>query len=61
MAGNYVCSHTLGTLNNLNDQTATTTWSTLRNGRLNYGPSPFDHRQVVNIYGSYDLPIGRAV
>ncbi len=59
MAGNYVWSHTLGTVNNLSDQTATTTWATLRNGHLSYGPTPFDHRQVVNIYGSYDLPIGR--
>jgi hypothetical protein len=59
LAGNYVWSHTLGTVNNLNDQTATTTWTTLRNGRLSYGPTPFDHRNVVNIYGSYDLPIGK--
>ncbi len=36
-----------------------TTWATLRNGHLSYGPTPFDHRQVVNIYGSYDLPIGK--
>jgi hypothetical protein len=59
MAGNYAWSHTLGTVNNLNGQTANTTWATLRNGRLSYGPTPFDHRQVVNIYGSYDLPIGK--
>jgi hypothetical protein len=59
MAGNYVWSHTLGTVNNLNGQTANTTWATLRNGHLSYGPTPFDHRHVVNIHGSYDLPIGR--
>ncbi len=59
MAGNYVWSHTLGTVQNSSDQTATTTWWTLRNGRLNYGPTPFDHRQVINIYGQYDLPLGR--
>ena len=59
MAGNYAWSHTLGTVNNLNGQTANTTWATLRNGRLSYGPTPFDRRHVVNIYGSYDLPIGR--
>ena len=59
MAANYAWSHTLGTVNNFNDQTATTTWATLRNGHLSYGPTPFDHRQVVNIYGSYDLPIGK--
>ena len=59
MTANYAWSHTLGTVNNLSDQTGTTTWQTLRNGQLNYGPTPFDHRQVINIYGSYDLPIGR--
>ena len=59
MAGNYVWAHTLGTVQNSSDQTATTTWWTLRNGRLNYGPTPFDHRQVINIYGQYDLPFGR--
>ena len=59
MQGNYTWSHTLGTVNNLADQTGTTTWATMRNGHLSYGPTPFDHRQVLNIYGSYDLPIGR--
>jgi hypothetical protein len=59
MAGNYVWSHVLGTVNNLNGQTGNTSWQTLRNGHLSYGPTPFDHRQVVNVYGSYDLPIGK--
>lgn len=59
MSGNYTWSHTLSTENNLSDQTGTTTWQTLRNGNLNYGPTPFDHRHVLNIYGSYDLPIGK--
>lgn len=59
LAGNYTWSHVLGTVNNLNGQTSNTTWATLRNGHLSYGPTPFDHRHVVNIYGSYDLPIGR--
>ena len=59
MDANYSWSHTLGTVNNLSGQTANTTWATLRNGHLSYGPTPFDHRQVLNIYGSYDLPIGK--
>ena len=59
MAGNYTWSHVLGTINNLSSQSGGTTWTTLRNGHLSYGPTPFDHRHVVNIYGSYDLPIGK--
>src|SRR5262249_41355881 len=43
----YSWSHTLGTVNNSNDQTATTTWATLRDGHLSYGPTPFDHRHSV--------------
>ncbi len=56
---NYVWSHTLGTVMNSSDQTSTTTWSTLRNGHLNYGPTPFDQRHKVNVYATYDLPVGR--
>jgi hypothetical protein len=57
--GNYTWSHSLGTVNNASDQTAGTTWSTLRNGGLSYGPLPTDRRHAVNIFGSYDLPIGQ--
>src|SRR5262249_6244519 len=32
---------------------------TLRNARLNYGPSPFDRRHVFNAYWTYDLPFGK--
>jgi hypothetical protein len=31
----------------------------MRNGHLNYGPSPFDRRFVFNSYWTYDLPIGK--
>jgi hypothetical protein len=55
----YTFSHTLGTLSNLNDQQSSDQWSTLRNGHLDYGPTPFDHRHsFVNIL-TYDLPMGR--
>src|SRR5262249_9117659 len=57
--GNYTWSHSLGTVNNAMDQTAGTTWDTLRNGNLSYGPLPTDRRHAVNIFGSYDLPIGQ--
>jgi hypothetical protein len=59
MDGNFVWSHTLGTIMNSTDQTATTTWQTIRNGHLNYGPTPFDQRYRMNIYGTYDLPVGK--
>jgi hypothetical protein len=32
---------------------------TLRNRRLDYGPSTFDIRHVLQAYGTYDLPVGR--
>jgi Carboxypeptidase regulatory-like domain len=32
---------------------------TLRNLRLAYGPTPNDHRNVFNAYGTYDLPFGK--
>ena len=55
---NYVWGHTLGTIMDATDQQSTTAWYTLRNGRLNYGPTPFDQRQKINFYGTYDLPVG---
>jgi hypothetical protein len=54
----YTWSHTLGTVANSSDQTATYTWWTLRNGHLNYGPTPFDHRHTYVAYWTYDLPVG---
>jgi hypothetical protein len=44
---------------NSSDQTATYQWFTQRNGHLNYGPSPFDHRLAWNSFWTYDLPLGR--
>ena len=58
--GNFVWSHSLGDLLNSSDQTATYQWFTQRNGHLNYGPSPFDHRLAWNSFWTYDLPIGRS-
>ncbi len=57
--GNFVWSHSMGDMLNSSDQTATYQWFTQRNGRLNYGPSPFDHRMAWNSFWTYDLPLGR--
>ena len=54
----YTWSHTLGTVANSSDQTSTYTWWTLRNGHLNYGPTPFDHRHAFVAFWTYDLPMG---
>jgi hypothetical protein len=59
LGANYVWSHALGNLLNETDQAAGYTWYTLRNARLNYGPSPFDRRHVFNAYWTYDLPFGK--
>jgi hypothetical protein len=59
MDASYVFSHTLGTIMDSSDQQSTTTWYTMRNGHLNYGPTPFDHRNTFIIYGLYQLPFGR--
>jgi hypothetical protein len=57
--GNFVWSHSLGDLLNSSDQTATYQWFTQRNGHLNYGPSPFDHRFAWNSFWTYELPVGK--
>lgn len=59
VGANYTWSHALGDIQNSNDQTATYQWFTTRNARLNYGPTPFDQRQVFNAYWTYELPFGR--
>ncbi len=60
MAGNYAWSHTLGTVNQLQRPDRHYHLGNVAfNGHLSYGPTQFDHRQVVNINGSYDLPIGK--
>jgi hypothetical protein len=55
----YTLAHslTLGSVNNIQSQGLTP--YTLRNLRLNYGPSPYDIRQVFRANGTYDLPFGR--
>ena len=55
----YTWSHTLGTLQNAQGQSGNTTWYTMRNGRLSYGPTPFDQRQVMIFYFLYQLPMGK--
>jgi hypothetical protein len=57
--GYYVWSHTLGDFWNSSDQTATFQNFTLRNRRLNYGPTPFDHRHNFTSYWTYQLPVGK--
>jgi len=59
LGANYVWSHAMGSILNETDQAAGYTWFTLRNARLNYGPSPFDRRHVFNAYWTYDLPFGK--
>ncbi len=56
---NYSLAHTMGDIQNTSDQTAGYQWFTTRNARLNYGPTPFDQRQVFNAYWTYELPFGR--
>ena len=56
---NYTWSHTLGNIYNASDQTATTQIRTLRNGKLDYGPTPFDLRQVFQGFWTYALPAGK--
>ncbi len=56
---NFTWSHSFGTVLNSSDQTATYQWWTMRNGRLNYGPTPFDRRFVFNAFWTYDLPFGK--
>jgi hypothetical protein len=61
---NYTWSHTLG-LQPENYQGAAAAWLgivnefTLRNPRLNYGPTTFDLRHVIHASGTFDLPFGK--
>jgi hypothetical protein len=55
----YTWSKALGTLQNATDSQSTYTWYTMRNGNLNYGPIPFDHRHTFTAFWTYDLPIGK--
>jgi len=56
---NYTWSHTLSNVFNSSDQTATSQVRTLRNSRLDYGPTPFDIRHVFQAYWTYSLPVGK--
>lgn len=61
---NYTWSHTLG-LQPENYQGSAAAWLgtvnefTIRNLRLNYGPTNFDLRHIVHASGTFDLPFGK--
>lgn len=61
---NYTWSHTLG-LQPESNAGAAAAWLgtvnefTIRNLRLNYGPTNFDLRHVIHASGTYDLPFGK--
>jgi Carboxypeptidase regulatory-like domain len=55
---NYTFSHTLG-LQPDNSWTGNTGVFSIRNLRLDYGPTLFDLRHVLHASGTYDLPFGR--
>jgi hypothetical protein len=59
LGANYVWSKATGDLLNETDQAAGYQWFTIRDARLNHGPSPFDRRHVFNAYWTYDLPFGK--
>lgn len=56
---NFTWSHAMGDELNAGSDSAGYAWFTLRNGRLSYGPSPFDRRLTFNSYWTYDLPFGK--
>jgi hypothetical protein len=55
---NYAWSHALTDRYNKNTDGAGN-FITLRNRRLDYGPSTFDIRHTLQAFGAYDLPVGR--
>jgi hypothetical protein len=55
---NYTFSKTLGDLQNASNQAGESTRKTLRNHKLDYGPTPFDLRHVFQTYWTYSLPFG---
>ncbi len=56
--GNYTYSHSL-TDRYTKSVDDILNFTTLRDRRLDYGPSPWDLRYVVQIYGTYDIPFGK--
>jgi hypothetical protein len=55
---NYALSHALNDRYNKNVDNIGN-FATLRNRRLDYGPSTFDIRHVLQAFGTYDLPVGQ--
>ena len=55
---NYAWAHALTDRYNKNTDGAGN-FITLRNRRLDYGPSNFDIRHTLQAFGAYDLPLGR--
>jgi Carboxypeptidase regulatory-like domain len=55
---NYAFSHAMNDRFNKNVDNAGN-FATLRNRSLDYGPSTFDIRHVLQAYGTYDLPVGQ--
>jgi hypothetical protein len=59
LQANYTWSKALSDLSNLNDQSASDNYYTLRNRNLDKGPTPFDLRHVFMAYWTYQLPFGK--
>jgi hypothetical protein len=55
---NYAWAHALNDRYNKNVDNAGN-FATLRNRRMDYGPSTFDIRHVLQAFGTYELPLGR--
>jgi Carboxypeptidase regulatory-like domain len=56
---NYAFSHAMNDRYNKNVDNSGN-FATLRNRRLDYGPSTFDIRHVFQAFGTYDLPVGQS-
>ncbi len=56
---NYTYAHAMNDRYNKNVDNIGN-FATLRNRRLDYGPSTFDIRHVFQAYGTYDLPVGQS-
>ena len=54
----YTFSKMLGTQGNEQGQAAEDTWITLRDARLSYTLTGFDHTHNITTYWQYDLPMG---
>jgi hypothetical protein len=55
---NYAWAHAMNDRYNKNVDNAGN-FATLRNRRLDYGPSTFDIRHALQAFGTYDLPVGQ--